>query len=63
MECPVESTACLKLRVDVEKSKVLSLIEEYIHLVPSSQKRKRIDFYRLKADLLWMPLVPRYKGN
>ena len=52
MECPRESTACGKLRVNVEKSKVLDVIEEIKHLIPYSRQRKNIDFYKIKQDLL-----------
>ena len=52
MECPMASTACGKLRVNVEKSKVLDVIEEIKHLIPYSRQRKNIDFYKIKQDLL-----------
>ena len=52
MECPRESTACGKLRVSVEKSKVLDVIEEIKHLIPTSRSRRNLDFYRIKQDIL-----------
>ena len=53
MECPSESTACGKLRVSVEKSKVLDLLEEIKQLIPRSRTRRDIDFDRFKQDMLW----------
>ena len=52
MECPSESTACGKLAIRADKSKVVDIIEEVKHLLPYAYSRRSLDITKFKQMIL-----------